>query len=82
MEKFLRYDVLPKHMEGVFKENISTQDSGRDECCSIAENMIEEIHQIASPERRNMSFANGRLTCALKKKLLRQIRAARKMVMI
>ena len=69
-------------MEDVVKENRSAPDLGMDECCSIAESMIEEIHQIALSESGIVPFANGRLKGSLKKKLLRQIRAARKVAMI
>ena len=69
-------------MKEVVKENRSAPDRGMDECCSIAESMIEEIHQIALPERCIVPFANGRHKGSLKKRLLRQIREARKMAMI
>jgi len=69
-------------MKEVVNENRSPPDLGMDECCSIAESMIEEIHQIALPERCIVSFANGRLRDSLKEKLLRQIRGARKIAMV
>ena len=69
-------------MKEVVKENRSVPDIGMDECCSIAESMIEEIHQIAVPECSAVPFASGWHNGSLKKKLLRQIRAARKMAMI
>lgn len=69
-------------MKEVVNENRSAPDLGMDECCSIAESMIEEIHQIALPERCIVSFANGRLRDSLKEKLLRQIREARKIAMV
>jgi len=44
--------------------------------------MIEEIHQIAVPECTIVPSAIGRHKISLKKKLLRQIRAARRMAMV
>jgi hypothetical protein len=82
MEKFLNEDASPIHMKEIVKENHPAPDPGMDECCSIAESMIEEIHQIALPERCILPSANGRHKSSLKKKLLRQIRAARKVAMI
>lgn len=69
-------------MKDVFKENRSAPDCGMDECCSIAESMIEEIHQIAVPGCTIAPYANGRQKGSFKKKLLRQIKEARKMAMI
>ena len=69
-------------MKETVKENRSTLDRGMDECCSIAESMIEEIHQIAAAERSIATFANGKHKNSLKNKLIRQIREARKMAMI
>jgi hypothetical protein len=54
---------------------------GVDECCSIAESMIDEIHHIAIPETAAMP-ASGRHKGSLKKRLLRQIRQAREMAMM
>ena len=53
-----------------------------DECCNIAESMIEEINQIALPEFSITTSANRRHKDSLKEKLLRQIRAARKVAMV
>lgn len=69
-------------MEEFAKENRSALDRGMDECCSIAESMIEEIHQIAVPEFSIVPSANERRKGSLKEKLLRQIRAARKIAMV
>ena len=69
-------------MEKVVKENRSALDRGMDECCNIAESMIEEIHQIALPEFSIATSANRRHKDSLKEKLLRQIRAARKVAMV
>jgi hypothetical protein len=69
-------------MKEVIKENRFAPDSGMDECCTIAESMIEEIHLIAVPECSIVPNAIGRHKGSLKKKLLRQIRAARRAAMI
>ena len=66
-------------MKEVVNENRSALDRGMNECCSIAESMIEEIHQIALPDRFIVPSANGRHKSSLKKRLLRQINEARRM---
>jgi len=53
-----------------------------DECCNIAESMIEELHQIALPGFSIATSANRRHKGSLKERLLRQIRAARKVAMV
>ena len=65
-------------MKEVTKENRYAPDGGIDECCSIAESMIEEIHQIAVQECSIAPFAGGRHKGSFKKRLLRQIKQARK----
>jgi len=69
-------------MKEVIIDNGSTLDRGMDECCSIAESMIEEINQNTVPECSIASSANRRHKGSLKEKLLRQIRAARKVAMV
>ncbi len=69
-------------MKEVVKENCSSLDRGMDECCNIAESMIEEIHQIALPGFSMASSANKRQKGSLKERLIRQIRAARKVAMV
>jgi len=69
-------------MKEVVKENCSSLDRGMDECCNIAESMIEEIHQIALPGFSMASSANRRHKGSLRERLLRQIRAARKVAMV
>ncbi|MCK9566541.1 MAG: hypothetical protein M0Q43_10895 [Methanothrix sp.] len=69
-------------MKEVVKENLSALDRGMDECCNIAESMIEEIHQIALPEYAIAPSVNRRHKGSLKEKLLHQIRAARKAAMV
>ena len=64
------------HMKEMVKENHALS-HGIDECCSIAESIIDEIHQIEVPES-SVIPASGRHKGFLKRKLLRQIRQARK----
>ena len=68
-------------MKEVIEEDCFALDRGMDECCSIAESMIEEIHQIALPECSLVHSANEGHMGSLRKLLLRQIRAARKVAM-
>jgi hypothetical protein len=53
-------------MEEVVKENRSALDRGMDECCNIAESMIEEINQIALPELSIATSVNSWLNDSLK----------------
>jgi hypothetical protein len=69
-------------MKEVVKENQSALDRGMDECCNIAQSMIEEIHMIALPEFSTASSANKGHKGSLKERLLHQIRAARKVAMV
>ena len=69
-------------MKEIIKENRCALDGGMDECCSIAESMIEEIHQIAVQECSIAPFAGGRHKGSFKKRLLRQIKQARKAAMM
>jgi hypothetical protein len=69
-------------MKEISKEDPVLSNPGIDECCCIAENMIDEIHQIVIPESIVVPSAGGRHKGSLKKKLLRQIRLARRMAMI
>ena len=62
-------------------EDNHTLNRGIEECCIIAESMIDEIHQIVIPESVILP-TGGRHKGTLKKMLLRQIRQARKMAMM
>jgi hypothetical protein len=66
-------------MKEMVKDNRAL-DHGIDECCSIAESMIDEIHHIAIQEKAAIPASGGHKG-SLKEKLLRQIRQARKMAM-
>ena len=61
----------------------SPTDQAQEECNHIAESMIEEIHLLGIPEGRARHTA-GRWqhSGSLKRKLLRQIRQARRAAMI
>ena len=66
-------------MKEMVKDNHALN-HGIDECCSIAESMIDEIHHIAMQEKAAIPTSSGHKG-SLKEKLLRQIRQARKMAM-
>jgi hypothetical protein len=82
MEKFFNEEVHLILMKEIDDRNRATSDHGIDECCSIAESMIEEIHQIVILESTSVPNTDGKHKISLKRKLLRQIRLARKMAMI
>jgi hypothetical protein len=69
-------------MNEVVKENGCSMDRGMDECCNIAESMIEEINLIVMPGFSIVSSAKRRHKGSLKERLLRQIKAARRVAMI
>jgi hypothetical protein len=79
-EKFFNEDVQLVLMKEMVKENHASN-HGIDECCSIAESMIDEIHHIAIQEKAAISSRSGHKG-SLKEKLLRQIRLARKIAMM
>ncbi|VVB71875.1 Uncharacterised protein [uncultured archaeon] len=56
------------------------EDLGVDECCSIAESMMEEINQISLLERSTLSL--GRHKGSLKRTLLRHIKQAKKVAQV
>ena len=60
----------------------SPSDQAQEECNHIAESMIEEIHLLGIPEGRARHTAGRRHGGSLKRKLLRQIRQARRAAMI
>lgn len=53
-----------------------------DECCSIAESMIEEINHITLAERQAGLCSGAGRKGSFRKRLIRQIREARKLAMI
>lgn len=64
-------------MKEIIKGNVP-MDRGPDECCSIAESMIEEIQLITIHEGKEPS-GSRRHKGSLKRMLMRQIRQARKL---
>ncbi len=67
-------------MKEIIKGNVPAN-RGSDECCSIAESMIEEIHLITVHEKKDLSAGSRRHKGSLKRMLMRQIRQARKSAM-
>lgn len=65
-------------MKETVKENRIPLDDP-DECCSLAESMMEEIHQIMIPDSVAASPGSGRHKGSFKRMLLRQIRQAKEM---
>jgi len=80
-EKFFNEDEISIRMKEVIKERDSSPDRSTDECCKIAESMIEEIHHIALPGGAMKSPSGRRHRGSIKDRLLRQIRAARKVAL-
>jgi hypothetical protein len=67
-------------MKEIAKDNRSHKEPSLDECCSIAESMMDEIHQIMIPDNALMPYVNngdGRQKGSLKRRLLKQIRQAK-----
>ena len=56
--------------------------SGADECCSIAESMIDEIQQIAMPKGIAFSSKSVKHMDSLKRKIIQHIRDARKIAIV
>ena len=46
-------------MKEITKENSSQEKPFQDECCNIAESMMEEIHQIMIPDNALMPYINN-----------------------
>ena len=64
------------------KDNLSHLDRSTNECYSIAESIIEEIHVITMQQEDEEPSRNGRHKGSLKRKLLRQIRQAREIAIL
>ncbi len=70
-------------MKEIIQEKRSPSDASLDECCNIAESMIQEIQIIKLMERRLDEFAsNSRQKGSLKRRLMRQIEQVLQMSMI
>lgn len=81
MGKFFKEDVQLTLMRKIDKYVSDVSASGRDECCSIAESMIDEIQQIAMPNRMAVSSESVKHMDSLKRKVIQQIRHARRIAM-
>lgn len=55
---------------------------GTDECCLIAESMIDELHQITISDRLATPSGGGRNRVSFKRKIMQQIRNARRFAMV
>jgi hypothetical protein len=69
-------------MKEVDSDICISAEPGTEECCSIAESMIEEINQRALPKKATGPSFGTRNKGSFRKRLLRQIREARKLAMI
>jgi hypothetical protein len=64
-------------MKEVPERGLGFRDDDLEECYSIAESMLEEIHSIKSAGRNLARSSNGRHKGTLKRLLLRQIKTSR-----
>ena len=55
---------------------------GTDECCLIAESMIDELHQITISERMATPSGGGRNRVSFKRRIMQQIRNARRLATV
>lgn len=78
LEKFLSKRDNLNIMREVPERGLSFQDDDLEECYSIAESMLEEVHSIKSAGRNLDRSSNGRHKGTLKRLLMRQIRMARR----
>jgi len=67
-------------MKEIIKGNVSMK-GGADECCSIAESMMEEINLLTNHEKDDQTSGYRRQKGSLKRMLMRQIKQARKIAM-
>jgi len=65
-------------MKKTVKYASPSTETGTEECCTIAENMMEEIHHIMISEGLVATLSgNGKPKESLKKRLLKQIKQAK-----
>lgn len=81
-EKIFKEDVQLVLMKKINKDWSTGSNPGTDECCLIAESMIEELHQIAVPERISIPSGGGRHKGSIKRKIMQQIRNAGRFAMV
>jgi len=69
-------------MKKMSEDCSKSSNQGTDECCLIAESMIDELHQIAVPERISIPSGGGRHKGSFKRKIMQQIKNARRFAMV
>jgi hypothetical protein len=74
-EKFFNKDVRVTLMKEIIKDR-DVPSLGADECYSIAESMIDEIHQLSLLERPTLSLERHK--GSLKRTLMRHLKQAKK----
>lgn len=82
LEKLFKEDGSLTHMQEIDSDCQISSERGAEECYSIAESMIEEINQITPPERSAGLYSCMGRKGSFRKRLIRQIREARKLAMI
>jgi hypothetical protein len=82
MEKFFKEEGLSILMKEISSDGLISSERGADECYSIAESMIEEINQISLPKRSEGLYSGTGQKGSFRKRLIRQLREARKLAMI
>ncbi len=82
IEKLFKEDGSLIHMLEIDSDCRISSERGAEECYSIAESMIEEINQITIPERSAGIHSGTGRKGSFRKRLIRQIREARKLAMI
>ena len=69
-------------MEKMNKDRCDGSNQGTDECCLLAESIIDELHEIAIPERMDIPSGGGRHRGSFKRKIMQQIRNVRRFAMV
>lgn len=82
IEKFFKEEGALTLMQEINSDCQISSERSAEECCSIAESMIEEINQITLPERSAGLYSGIGRKGSFRKRLIRQIREARKLAMI
>ncbi len=82
-KNFLMKTFYLDFMKEIIQEKRSPSDPSFDECCSIAESMMQEIQVIKLMERRlDESASNSKQKGSLKRKVMRQIEQVLQMSMV
>lgn len=69
-------------MKKMNKEGSDISNQLTEECCLIAESMIDELHQIEVTERMTIPSGGGRNKGSFKRRIMQQIRNARRLATI